>query len=75
MGFVEGGVWREDCAGTNALGTALATDQPMQVVGTEHYARKVQPWNCAAVPVHAPSGQVLGVLDVTGGRGRRVRRS
>ncbi|GEK22016.1 GAF domain-containing protein [Cellulomonas xylanilytica] len=67
VGFVEGGVWREDSAGTNALGTALATDQPVQVVETEHYARKVQPWNCTAVPIHAASGQVLGVLDVTGG--------
>ena len=67
VGFVEGSLWREDCAGTNALGTALAIDQPLQVVGYEHYARKVHPWNCAAVPVHAPTGQVLGVLDVTGG--------
>ncbi|GIG23482.1 transcriptional regulator [Cellulomonas chitinilytica] len=67
VGFVEGAVWREDCAGTNALGTALVTDRPVQVVGTEHFARRVQPWNCAAAPVHAPSGQVLGVLDVTGG--------
>ncbi|MEZ0447709.1 transcriptional regulator [Cellulomonas sp. ICMP 17802] len=67
VGFVEGAVWREDLAGTNAPGTALATDQPVQVVGGEHYARKVQPWNCAAVPVHSPTGQVLGVLDVTGG--------
>ena len=39
----------------------------MQVVGYEHYARKVHPWSCAAVPVHAPTGQVLGVIDVTGG--------
>lgn len=67
VGFVEGAVWREDLAGTNAPGTALATDQPVQVVGSEHYARKVQPWNCTAVPVHSPTGQVLGVLDVTGG--------
>ena len=67
VGFVEGGVWREDSAGTNALGTALVTDQPVQVVEAEHYARKVQPWNCTAVPIHAASGQVLGVLDVTGG--------
>lgn len=67
VGFVEGAVWREDCAGTNAPGTALATQRPVQVVGTEHYARPVQPWNCAAAPVRGPSGQVLGVLDVTGG--------
>lgn len=67
VGFVEGALWREDCAGTNALGTALAIDQPLQVVGFEHYARKVHPFSCAAVPVHAPTGQVLGVIDVTGG--------
>lgn len=66
VGFVEGALWREDCAGTNAPGTALATGAPVQVVGTEHYARTVQPWNCAAAPVRGPSGAVLGVLDVTG---------
>ncbi|MET0788816.1 MAG: GAF domain-containing protein [Cellulomonas sp.] len=66
VGFVEGGVWSEDAVGTNALGTALATDQAVQVVGNEHYARRVQPWNCAAVPVRNPEGRLLGVLDVTG---------
>jgi DNA-binding transcriptional ArsR family regulator len=67
VGFVEGAVWREESAGTNALGTALATNQPVQVVGSEHYARKVQPWNCAAAPVRGADGRLLGVLDVTGG--------
>ncbi|WP_231496080.1 helix-turn-helix domain-containing protein [Cellulomonas sp. HZM] len=66
-GFVEGAVWREDCAGTNAPGTALATGRDVQVIGSEHWARPVQPWNCAAVPVHDVHGTVLGVLDVTGG--------
>jgi hypothetical protein len=67
VAFVEGAVWREDCAGTNAVGTALAIDEPVQVVGYEHFARKVHPYSCAAVPVHAPTGEVLGVIDVTGG--------
>ncbi|GIG41372.1 GAF domain-containing protein [Cellulomonas phragmiteti] len=66
VGFVEGAAWREDAVGTNALGTALATRRPLQVVGTEHWARVVHPWNCAAVPVHDPHGRLLGVLDVTG---------
>ncbi len=66
VGFVEGAAWREDSAGTNALGTALTTGRPLQVVGTEHWARAVHPWNCAAVPVHDGQGRVLGVLDVTG---------
>ncbi len=66
VGFVEGAAWREDAVGTNALGTALATRRPLQVVATEHWARVVHPWNCAAVPVHDPHGRVLGVLDITG---------
>lgn len=66
VGFVEGAAWREDAVGTNALGTALATQRPLQVRSTEHWARVVHPWNCAAVPVHDPQGRVLGVLDVTG---------
>ncbi|MBF0687919.1 MAG: GAF domain-containing protein [Cellulomonas sp.] len=66
VGFVEGAAWREDAVGTNALGTALATRRPLQVMGTEHWARVVHPWNCAAVPVHDPHGRLLGVLDVTG---------
>ncbi|UZN03552.1 GAF domain-containing protein [Cellulomonas sp. S1-8] len=66
VGFVEGAAWREDAVGTNALGTALATRRPLQVMSTEHWARVVHPWNCAAVPVHDPQGRLLGVLDITG---------
>ncbi|MBT0993642.1 GAF domain-containing protein [Cellulomonas sp. DKR-3] len=66
-GFVEGAVWSEDCAGTNAPGTALATNREVQVVGSEHWARPVHPWSCAAAPLHDSSGRVLGVLDITGG--------
>lgn len=66
VGFVEGAAWREDAVGTNALGTALATRRPLQVINTEHWARVVHPWSCAAVPVHDPQGRLLGVLDVTG---------
>lgn len=67
VGFVEGALWREDCAGTNAPGVALATDAEVQVRGAEHWLRAVQPFSCAAAPVHGPSGRLLGVLDVTGG--------
>ncbi|GAA4622221.1 GAF domain-containing protein [Cellulomonas oligotrophica] len=66
VGFVEGATWREDSVGTNALGTALATRRPLQVVSAEHWARVVHPWSCAAAPVRGPDGRVVGVLDVTG---------
>jgi hypothetical protein len=68
MHFVEGACWSEDVAGTNAPGTALALDHAVQIYGSEHYRRPVQPWSCSAAPVHHPvTGLLLGAIDVTGG--------
>jgi GAF domain len=68
MHFVEGASWGEDVAGTNAPGTALALDHAVQIYGSEHYRRPVQPWSCSAAPVHDPlTGVLLGAIDVTGG--------
>jgi hypothetical protein len=68
MHFVEGARWSEDVAGTNAPGTALAVDHAVQIFGSEHFRRPVQPWSCSAAPVHDPvTGAVLGAIDVTGG--------
>jgi hypothetical protein len=40
----------------------------VQFYGSEHYRRLVQPWSCAAAPVHDPvTGALLGAIDVTGG--------
>ncbi|WP_432541095.1 GAF domain-containing protein [Kineococcus sp. SYSU DK002] len=68
MAFVEGARWSEDVAGTNAPGTALALNRPVRVRRGEHYATAVSGWSCSAAPVRDPlTGQVLGVLDLTGG--------
>ncbi|WP_332642227.1 GAF domain-containing protein [Aeromicrobium sp.] len=68
MHFVPGADWSETIAGTNAPGTALALDRPVQIFGPEHLARQVTPWSCSAAPIHDPdTGAVLGVLDLTGG--------
>lgn len=68
MHFVPGADWSETSAGTNAPGTALALDRPVQIYGPEHLARQVTPWSCSAAPIHDPdTGAVLGVLDLTGG--------
>jgi hypothetical protein len=68
MHFVEGARWAEDVAGTNAPGTALAVDHAVQIYGSEHFRRPVQPWSCSAAPVHDPlTGVLLGAIDVTGG--------
>jgi len=68
MHFVEGARWAEDVVGTNAPGTALAVDHAVQIYGSEHFRRPVQPWSCSAAPVHDPvTGLLLGAIDVTGG--------
>ena len=68
MNFVPGADWSERGAGTNAPGTALALDAELQIHGSEHFSRVVQPWNCTAVPVHDPAtGALIGAIDLTGG--------
>ncbi|MGW0881516.1 GAF domain-containing protein [Streptomyces sp. NPDC002671] len=68
MNFVPGARWAESAVGTNAPGTAVAVDRPVQVFAAEHFIRRVQPWTCAAAPVHDPrTGRVLGAVDITGG--------
>lgn len=69
MHFVPGADWSEASAGTNAPGTALALDRPVQIFGPEHLSRQVTPWSCSAAPIHDPdTGAILGVLDLTGGQ-------
>ncbi|MEU1196326.1 GAF domain-containing protein [Streptomyces sp. NPDC005813] len=70
MNFVPGARWSETAVGTNAPGTSVAVDRPVQVFAAEHFSRRVQPWTCAAAPVHDPrTGRVLGAVDITGGDG------
>lgn len=66
--FVEGAVWSEQSVGTNAPGTALVVGGPVHIRGEEHFNEAIRRWSCAAAPIRDPdSGQLLGVLDVTGG--------
>ncbi len=68
MNFVPGARWAESSVGTNAPGTALALDRPVQVFAAEHFLRPAHPWTCAAAPLHDPhTGRLLGAVDITGG--------
>jgi hypothetical protein len=67
MHFVVGADWSEQGAGTNALGTAIAVDHPVQIFSAEHFNRIVHPWQCSGAPIHDPAtGEILGVVDLTG---------
>lgn len=68
MGFVPGTDWSEDVMGTSAPGLALTSRTAVQVSGAEHFSADAHSWSCSAVPVTDPrSGQVIGIIDVTGG--------
>lgn len=65
INFVEGVKWTEEEVGTNAIGTALRNQEPITVIGAEHYSVASQNWVCSAAPIKDEDGNLLGVLDVS----------
>ncbi|MEH7235455.1 sigma-54-dependent Fis family transcriptional regulator [Bacillus sp. JJ1562] len=68
MGFIEGADWSEEEMGTNAIGTSIVIDSPLQIVAEEHYAKVCQSWTCSAAPIHDSNGKIIGVLNMSGPR-------
>jgi transcriptional regulator of acetoin/glycerol metabolism len=63
----QGGLWKETDIGTNAIGTAIAALEPVQIHGEEHFCEKVRVWTCAATPIwHPQDGDLMGVVDISG---------
>jgi len=72
--LVAGANWSEAACGTNAIGTAVTTGEPVQVHAAEHFCAGIKPWTCSATVIRDPSsGEILGVLDVSGLRGTYSR--
>ncbi|KXH82012.1 sigma-54-dependent Fis family transcriptional regulator [Sporosarcina sp. HYO08] len=62
-----GGTWSEQSAGTNAVGVALRTKQPAQVLFSEHFCEKNHEWFCAATPIVEPfTNELLGIVNIAG---------
>ena len=61
-----GAQWGEELRGTNAIGTAIAEQQPVEVVGAEHFFDCNAFLTCSASPIFDPAGQLMGVLDISG---------
>jgi hypothetical protein len=67
VGLCEGTRWTEDAIGTNAMGTALALDEPVRIHSAEHLVRTYHDWTCVAAPVHDPdTGDTIGAVDISG---------
>ncbi|MGW4201801.1 GAF domain-containing protein [Streptomyces sp. NPDC004726] len=67
QGVVLGSDWREEVAGTNAIGTTLAVRRPVQVHSAEHFVSAHHSWTCAGAPLTDPrDGRLLGVVNLSG---------
>ncbi len=64
--FIPSARWDEHSIGTNAVAVAARLSKPTSIFSAEHYVPSLHEWVCYAAPiVHAPSGQLAGVLDIS----------
>jgi transcriptional regulator of acetoin/glycerol metabolism len=61
-----GSSWQEQHRGTNAIGTALAEAGSVEIHGAEHFLERNGFLTCAAAPIMAADGQLMGVIDISG---------
>lgn len=61
-----GASWHESQRGTNAIGTALAEVDGIEVHGAEHYLERNGFLTCAAAPILSATGELAGILDISG---------
>ncbi len=64
--MIPGAYMSEMCIGTNAMGTAIAEDMPVQISGKEHFIKAYHTWTCSGAPIHDENGEIIGALDLTG---------
>ena len=67
IGYVEGARWRESDVGTNALGTAMEEQRPVQIFGPEHAREDQHAWVCTSAPiVDRRARSPLGIVTLSG---------
>ena len=63
--LVSGACRSESTAGTNAVGTTLALNKPVQIWGEEHYIEWHKAYACAGAPFYDANDNLLGSITVT----------
>lgn len=61
-----GAYMSEEAIGTNAMGTSIAEDMPVQISGEEHFIKAYHTWTCSGAPIHNERGEIVASLDLTG---------
>lgn len=65
-GLRKGTIWGETMVGTNGIGTAIVSRQPLTVHGESHYNKTFRAYTCSAAPIFSPDGKVIAALDLSG---------
>lgn len=55
----------ERCIGTSAMAVAMAEEQPVAVLGAEHFFLQNLRFQCVAAPIFGPDGRLVGSIDFT----------
>lgn len=66
LNMVVGAYMDENSIGTNAMGTAIKEDMPIQISAKEHFITAYHRWTCSAAPIHNTKGEIIGTLNLTG---------
>lgn len=64
--MIPGAYMDEENIGTNAMGTCIAENNPIQVSGDEHFISAYHRWTCSGCPIKDETGKTIGTLDLTG---------
>jgi sigma-54 dependent transcriptional regulator, acetoin dehydrogenase operon transcriptional activator AcoR len=63
-GLYLGSDWSESSAGTNGVGTCIATHEALVVHKTDHFDASHIPLTCTAAPIFDATGTLAAVLDI-----------
>ena len=64
IGLRAGADWSEGVRGTNAIGTAAATQLAVEITGREHFLDSCTFLTCAAAPIRDAESRVVGLLAI-----------
>lgn len=57
--------YAEKYVGNNAIGTVLITQQPLAVIGPEHFVQVFHRWSCVGAPIFDSLGRILAVIEIS----------
>jgi transcriptional regulator of acetoin/glycerol metabolism len=65
VGVCTGAAWGEEAAGTNGIGTSIASRCGVTVHRSQHFFPAYLGLTCTAAPIFDPSGNVIAALDAS----------